>query len=263
MAAAGKSAEEGMVVNVEHLMAYVEEQKSEGNAAFKAKRYSDALAAWQKCIDAIAQADGRPMDVEDMRLVLVVRSVLHSNRGQALMHMQFWRRALKDLDEAIAVDPENVKAIWRRCKAHEALKQWAEAEADAALLLSLQKSTQGRLLEQAGITAPKLEVARKLYATKREEADATAAETFEDRAEEAAATGLHKLRERFEEATKRNGLHGNAELATELADMVTRPGGVSAQHVANVYQIDDEDAETLLAWVRKACTMKDVLNGVV
>ena len=121
------ASEDGMVVNCEHLLKFVAEAKEEGNAAFKARKYSDALTAWQAGLDAIAQADSRPMLVEDMRLVMVVRSVLHSNRGQALMSREFWRRAVKDLDRAVACDPTNVKALWRRYRAQRALRNWAQA----------------------------------------------------------------------------------------------------------------------------------------
>jgi tetratricopeptide (TPR) repeat protein len=262
MDAAGANDE--MVVNVDHLMDYVKEQKAEGNTAFQAKQYSEALAAWQRGLDAIAQADGKPMRVDHMKLVLVVRSVLHSNRGQALMKMEFWRRAVLDLDEAVRVDPENVKAIWRRCKAREALKQWSEAVADIDLLLAPGvQANAGRLLQEAGLSSEQLQKERARLVEKRARADAEAEETLDERAEEAAAKGLTELRESFEEVTKRNGLHGNPELASELAEMVTRPGGVTAEYVANVFQISDEDADTMLQWVRKACVMKDALHGAV
>jgi hypothetical protein len=42
--------------------------------------------------------------------------------------------------------------------------------------------------------------------------------------------------------------------------MVTRPGGVTAAFVAGVYQIEEEDAEIMLEWVRKACMMQDELH---
>lgn len=256
--------EDGLVVNVGHLLAYVEEQKADGNTAFKARQYSEAIAAWQRGLDAIGQADGRPMRREDMKLVLVVRSMLHSNRGQALMNMEFWRRAVIDLDEAVKIDPENAKAIWRRFKAYEALKEWAKAEADLEALLAprLQQAA-GSLLAQAGLNAQKLSEERARLRARREEADRIAEKTFEERAEDAAARGLTELRERFEEVTQRNFLHGNALLADELSEMITRPGGVTSAFVAAVYQIDDEDARVLLDWVRKACVMKDVLHGVV
>ena len=54
-------------------------------------------------------------------------------------------------------------------------------------------------------------------------------------------------RERFEEVTKENGLHGNKEFAAEIAEMLTRDGDENAyartmQHLANVYQLDEDDA---------------------
>ena len=96
---------EPAVVNVAHLMAYVDEQREEGNAAFKKKRHAEALAAWQRALDACAQADGKPMLVEDVQTVLRVSSVLHSNRGQALIEQEWWRRAVKELSEAVRIDP--------------------------------------------------------------------------------------------------------------------------------------------------------------
>ena len=40
------------------------------------------------------------MRVADVQTVLHVRSVLHSNRGQALIEQEWWRRAVKELSEA-------------------------------------------------------------------------------------------------------------------------------------------------------------------
>lgn len=91
-------------VNVGHLMGYVDGEREEGNRAYKAGKHSEALVAWKRGLDAIAQADGLPMAVADVEVVLRARSVLHSNRGQALMSLQFWRRAIKDLTEALQVD---------------------------------------------------------------------------------------------------------------------------------------------------------------
>ena len=58
--AAAIAAHDGAVVNVEHLMAYVDEQKAEGNAAFRrgAAGRSEALAAWQRALDACAGGAG-------------------------------------------------------------------------------------------------------------------------------------------------------------------------------------------------------------
>ena len=201
------------------------------------------------------------MRTEDVILVQLANVTLHSNRGQALLAMQFWRRAVDELSQALAIDPKNAKALWRRHKCHRELKHWAEAEADLEALLAPELQEVGaKLLGEAGLGAEKLEAERAALREKRLEAERAAAETYEARVEEAAAKGMAELRERFEQVTKRNGLHGNTELASELADMLTRPGGVSVSHVAATYQIDDDDAEVLMQWAQKACAIRDQIG---
>lgn len=249
------------VVNVGHLMAYVDEQREDGNAAFKKKDFSEALRAWQRGLDALAQCEGKPMRTADVPTVLKARTTLHSNKGQALISMEFWRRAITELTAAVTIDASNAKALWRRYKAHEALKQWAEAEADLEALLKpeLQEGA-GPLLAAAKLGPSQLSALRETLKERRAAADAEAEETLEDRMEEATAKGVAELRERFEEITQRYGLHGNKDLAAELAEMITRPEGVTPQFVAAVYQLDDDDAEVLLEWTRKACAMRDMLG---
>ncbi|KAL1528607.1 hypothetical protein AB1Y20_009945 [Prymnesium parvum] len=256
------------VVNTSHLMAYVNEAKDEGNAAYKLGRLSDALNAWQRGLDAIAQVidpEGAvkvPIAKADVELVLRARSVLHSNRGQALMSKEFWRRAISDLSAAVKVDNLNAKAIWRRYRCHRALRHWAEAETDLDQLMSpeLQQAASPLFLE-ANLTPEKLAAEKAELQLERDKAEKVADETFEDRMEDAAHKGIEQLRHRFEEVTLRTGLRNNTELSSELAEMLTRPGGVSAEFVAAVYQIDTEDAQIIMDWIEKAVLMRSALSG--
>ena len=267
--AAAIAAHDGAVVNVEHLMEYVDEQKAEGNAAFRrgAAGRSEALAAWQRALDACAQCDGKPMRREDIAVVLAARSVLHSNRGQALIDGEWWHRAVKELDHAVRIDPSNAKALWRRYRCQKHLKKWAEAEADLEALQAPQlQAAAGPLLASAGLGPEELARTRAELKAKREAADAEAEETYEERYEEAAHKGIEALRERFEEVTKENGLHGNKEFAAEIAEMLTRDGDENAharttQHLANVYQLDEDDAAIIMEWLQKAKLMSDELHS--
>lgn len=261
-----------LVVNVGHLMEYVDEQKAEGNTHYKKKAYSDALAAWQRGLDALGQAEGKPMRRMDVETVLRARATLHSNKGQALLSMEFWARAIKELNACLEVDKLNAKALWRRYKAKRELAsrasegdapaQWADVLTDFDRLLSAEmKEAAAPLLGDAGLGTKELrESTRAELEAKRKAAEDVAEETFEDRAEWAQHQSIERLRLRFEEVTQRNGLHGNTELAAELADMVMRPGGVTAQHVAATYQIDDDDAEVLMQWTQTACKMRDEIG---
>lgn len=256
-----------LVVNVEHLMKYVDEEKAKGNAAFEAKRYSEALAAWQRCLDAISQCDGKAMKKDDVPLILQMRALIHSNRGQALVSMEFWRRAIKELSQAIEIGalppPTLAKTLWRRYKARRELAQrgeiseWALAEADLeALLAPALQDTAGPLLAEAGLGPEQLQKTCEELLQKRQEAEANAAENFEERVEAAAHKGLEALRGRFDEMIRRNGLHGNTELASELADMISRSEGVTVQYLAAVYSIDEDDAQIMLDWIEKAFRMR-------
>lgn len=248
------------VVNCEHLMVHVDEQREAGNAAFKKRQYTEALDAWQLGLDALAQAEGKPMRAADVLTVQRALVTLRSNRGQALLSMEFWRRAVIELDEALSIDPTNAKALWRRHQCHTHLKAWTAAEADLEAMLSPEVcEAAGPLLASAGLEAEKLEKLRAELKEKRLEEDRIAEETFEERAEQTAANGVEKLRNRFEEVTRRNGLR-SAELSGELADMIIRPDGVTAQLLAATYQIDDDDADVLLKWAQAACKMRDELG---
>lgn len=73
-----KVQEDGLVVNVEKMMEYVAEHKAIANDHFKTKDYPKAIGFYQICLDAINQADGLPMHVDDV--LIVCKNALSSIR---------------------------------------------------------------------------------------------------------------------------------------------------------------------------------------
>merc|ERR1712107_78135 len=87
------------------------------------------------------------------------------------------------------------------------------------------------------------------------------ADAFEDRVEQVHDKGIIELREQFEEVIARNNLKGNNEIAAEMAEMISRDGGkITAEKLAHVYSIDEDDAEIMLKWMEKASFMQAELD---
>merc|ERR1712046_513079 len=102
------------VVNVGHLMNFVDSCREEGNAAFKSRNYTAALKSYLDGLDAIRQTEGLPMAGDDVYTVIHARSLLHGNRGQVMIKQERWHAAVVELNEAIRINPNNAKAVWRR-----------------------------------------------------------------------------------------------------------------------------------------------------
>ena len=77
--------------------------KDQGNAALQAFRYSEAA------------------DLYTSALELHNNSVLHSNRAMAYIKMEQYGLAIIDADASITIDPEYVKAYYRKGSAEFAL----------------------------------------------------------------------------------------------------------------------------------------------
>lgn len=245
--------EEGMVVNVDHLMSYVEEMREAGSKLIKEQNLKDALTVYQQGIDAIEQTEELPMAADDVVTVVQSRSILHSNRAQIFLMQELFQRAIKECDEACTVDPNNAKAFFRRATAFEKTKEWAKAVADVKHLQGkeiLGRNADFLNLEQLKSWQEKLEVKLKEYD-----------EDFDERMEEAGAKNLKELREQFDEVIQKNNLKSNEEIASEIADMIQRDGGkMTAEKLAAVYQLDEDDADIMLRWLQKSVEIHKILG---
>eukprot|EP00127_Corallochytrium_limacisporum_P001419 Clim_evm41s55 gene=Clim_evmTU41s55 len=87
-----------------------EKARSEGNELFKAKKFPEAIKAYE---EAIKRAPEDPRG--------------YSNRAAAFMKMAYWHDAIKDCDAAIGKDEAFIKAYTRKAQSQVALKEYTKA----------------------------------------------------------------------------------------------------------------------------------------
>ena len=101
-----------------------EEWKGKGNLAFKAGNYEDSLEAYNKAIES-SREDGQ------------LKSTILFNRGTALFHLSRFSESVESCTEAILLNSNYIKALYRRAKAHEKLEQFTEAIHDFERMFEL------------------------------------------------------------------------------------------------------------------------------
>ncbi|KAG7670686.1 hypothetical protein Ndes2526B_g00472 [Nannochloris sp. 'desiccata'] len=113
--------------------------KTKGNDAFKQGKFDFAIRYYSDAVILSAN------DSE--------KSVLLSNRAAAQLKLQQYNEALKDCNEALAYDPNLVKALFRKALALEGLREIANARAASREALQLEP-TNPSLLELAARLGP-------------------------------------------------------------------------------------------------------------
>lgn len=123
--------------------------KEEGNGAFKAGNYEEALIKYTKAIDLT----GKDND----------KSTYLKNRAAVYLKIEDFDRAVSDCTGALEISNNDPKALYRRCQAYEALDKVEQAYSDAKsvhnfdpknkaiepFLLRLHAKVQARINEQS------------------------------------------------------------------------------------------------------------------
>ncbi|KAF8371079.1 hypothetical protein PRIPAC_77508, partial [Pristionchus pacificus] len=91
--------------------------KDEGNLAFKEKRYNKAIQLYTES------------------LVLERNHLVFGNRAQTFIHLAQYELALRDINEALEMEPTFLKNLNRRAKVLAHLGMYTEALADSAAIL--------------------------------------------------------------------------------------------------------------------------------
>lgn len=124
---------------LDNALANAEDQKDEGRSLFEAGQYLEAVQAWRKGIDAL-EAFGFSKIGEEGRKLAVS---MCCNAAQALLKCPETPGAATEMaaemaDKALAIEPDNAKALFRRGCAYTNAQGWALARKDFEKVLRLE-----------------------------------------------------------------------------------------------------------------------------
>merc|ERR1712212_1180338 len=138
--------------------------KDAGNAAFKKENLDDALECYTKAIDTVTE------DTKE-------KAVFFKNRAAVYLKLEEYDNVVFDCNRALELQPNDAKALFRRCQASEALGKIDVAYADAKLvhnldpknkaiepvLVRLHKAVQAKLADMAQTSSKVKSGAELLY----------------------------------------------------------------------------------------------------
>jgi len=104
-----------------------QKKKEEGNFHYKESRYEKAITFYTEAIEATTDENEK--------------AVLFSNRAAAYQQLQCYTEVIIDSSDALAIQPNNVKALLRRGLAFENKEKYEQARRDFQMALSLDPST--------------------------------------------------------------------------------------------------------------------------
>ncbi|EGZ13827.1 hypothetical protein PHYSODRAFT_512479 [Phytophthora sojae] len=107
--------------------------RAEGNAFFSAKDFRAAVDKYTQGLDAAPPSSD--LSGDDLKAVEAQRVLLWSNRAACLLQLEDFAAAEKDCTLALAVEPDNTKARYRRAQAHMGLGNMTQAFKDVHLVL--------------------------------------------------------------------------------------------------------------------------------
>lgn len=109
-------------------MRLVSKNKEEGNELLKGSSVRLAAARYHKALSHCAKFFD--LSPDDEKEVAQVKLSLHLNLAQCYLKLENWEQVIRNCDDAIAIDPNSAKGLFRRGSAHENRKDWDKALSD-------------------------------------------------------------------------------------------------------------------------------------
>eukprot|EP00056_Hartaetosiga_gracilis_P005441 m.84714 g.84714 ORF g.84714 m.84714 type:complete len:430 (-) comp12166_c0_seq1:115-1404(-) len=115
--------------------------KDAGNIFFKKADYGRAIRRYDSAIEAIGNTEEfQPEEVVSANKVLVS---CHLNKSQCKLKESLFTAAIEDASQALEIDSNSVKALYRRASANNSMGNWKEAREDLAHALSIEPDNKG------------------------------------------------------------------------------------------------------------------------
>lgn len=105
-------------------LALIEQLKADGNAKMQNGDVTGAVDAYTKCYELTMEVNS------DVKLAVL------NNRSFAYLKMKNYRDAIADASAVLTVEPQNLKALYRRALSYEGCADYESAAADVRLLLA-------------------------------------------------------------------------------------------------------------------------------
>eukprot|EP00475_Leptophrys_vorax_P012394 TRINITY_DN18830_c0_g1_i1.p2 TRINITY_DN18830_c0_g1~~TRINITY_DN18830_c0_g1_i1.p2 ORF type:complete len:383 (-),score=94.25 TRINITY_DN18830_c0_g1_i1:1868-3016(-) len=111
-------------------------RKEQGNTYFSRSMYHRAIVRWEQALEFVQYETTWP--VEEIKVKYQeLRVACHNNIANVYQGLKDYKQVVEHCNEALEIDPANVKALLRRCKAYVALQYADEVLGDVQRLLLL------------------------------------------------------------------------------------------------------------------------------
>lgn len=126
------------IMNESEMTESVPALRAEGNTLFSERKYQEASFKYRKALAILEQLllREKPGDDEWNKLDRMKIPLL-SNLSQCELYLEQYYQAIEHTTEVLAKDSENVKALFRRAKAHSAVWNVEQSKADFVKVIQL------------------------------------------------------------------------------------------------------------------------------
>jgi hypothetical protein len=109
-------------------MRLVAKNKEEGTELFKGGNWKPACARYHKALSHCSKFFD--LSKEDEEEVRQMKLTLYLNIASCYIKLAQWDQVFRNCEDALNIDPVNVKALFRRASAYEGKKEWEKALTD-------------------------------------------------------------------------------------------------------------------------------------